>query len=930
MKKLSLILALICATSIYSQSASFKITGTLQSEEDKSPIESATIHLEKVSDSTVVSYTISNDKGYFSLEGKSFQKELKLYISFIGLKTYSKKIKINSKTLNLGTILMKPEDNILDEVVIKSRAPITIKKDTLEFNVKSFKTKKDASVEDLLKKLPGVEVDDQGKITVNGKSVNKILVNGKPFFGNDPTIATKNLTKEIIEKVQIVDTKTKSEAFTGEKGDQNNKTINLTIKEENNKGWFGRLAAGKGTNNHYEYAAIVNRFDNNRRFSVLLGGNNINSPGFSFGEIQKMFGSGGNTSLSINSGGGMNFSIGGRSFGGGDGIVKSNNAGFTYADQLSKKIEINTDYFYSGSNSSNESKSNRENILSTGSYFSNSNTTSINDYASHSFNTEIDIKVDSTFMINIKPTFAFNENEGSSTNYEETLNENKQLTNKSTSNNFSKSKVNQFKNRISFSKKFGKKGAFLKLRIDNQFDKTNGENYNNSEIEIINSSIEKRNQFRDNKSEYSNIDTRLTYRKPLIAKKLFLDFAYQYSSNKREDSKSTFDFDNNTQDYTSFNTLLSTDFNYNSTKSSPSLQISFREKKWSLSLKGGYVNRNIDSEDKLRPNLNLSRSFNNIEASTRFSYTFKSRARFYTNYSVSNSIPSVSQIQPFVNENNPLNIITGNPNLKPTNNHRYSMSFNKFNFQAGTGFFIYANINSSENNIATKTTIDPVSLVRNTTYENVNGNYNLGLSGNYNKKFKLDSLNTLTVRVGSYISARKNVFFFNGIKTNSTTKSISPSLGLSLELKNIIQIFPRYSASFSRTIFDGTNQEEQNFVSHYLTINTKTLSNKRLEWQNNIRYNYNPNVAAGFDKSAWFWNSSLSYSVLKDKGTISLKVYDLLNQNTNARRTVTSNYIEDKQSTVLQQYFMLGFSWKFNSLGKKGKTRDYGGMMMMF
>jgi hypothetical protein len=913
---------------MYSQSASFKITGIIQTEKDKSPLESATIHLEIIKDSTVVSYTISNDKGYFSLEGKSFQKELRLYVSYIGLKTYSKKITINNKSLNLGAIIMKSQDNMLDEVVIKSRAPITIKKDTLEFNVKSFKTKKDASVEDLLKKLPGVEVDEQGKITVNGKPVNKILVNGKPFFGDDPTIATKNLTKEIIEKVQITDTKTKSEAFTGQKGDQNNKTINLTIKKENNKGWFGRLAAGKGTNDHYEYAAIINRFDNDRRFSVLLGGNNINSPGFSFGEIQKMFGSGGNTSISVSSSGGMNFSIGGRSFGTGEGIVKSKNSGFTYADQLSKKIEINADYFHSGSNSNNESKSNRENILSTGNYFSNSNTTSNNDYASHSFNTEIDIKVDSTFMINIKPAFTLNKNEGFNTNYEETLDENKQLKNKSTSNNSSKSTVNQFKNKISFSKKFGKKGAFVGLTINNQIDKTDGKNYNSSETEIINSNTIKRNQLRDNKSEYSNIDSRLTYRKPLIAKKLFLDFAYQYSTNKREDIKSTYDFDTTTQDHSNFNTLLSTDFTYKSTKSSPSLQISFREKKWSLSLKGGYVNRNIESEDKLRPNLNLNRNFNNIEARSSFSYSFDSRARLYTSYSVSNSIPSVSQIQPFVNENNPLNIITGNPNLKPTNNHRYSLSFNKFNFQAGTGFFIYANINSSENNIATKTTIDPVSLIRNTTYENVNGNYNLGLSGNYNKKFKLDSLNTLTVRVGSYISANKNVFFFNGIKSNSSTKSISPSLGLTLELKNIIQIFPRYSASFSRTIFAATNQEEQNYVSHNLSINTKTLSNKKLEWQNNIRYNYNPNVAVGFDKSAWFWNSSLSYSVLKDKGTISLKVYDLLNQNTNARRTVTSNYIEDKQSTVLQQYFMLGFSWKFNSLGKKGKTRDFGEMII--
>ncbi len=924
MKKLSCLLALLCATTFYAQSVSYKITGTIQSENDKTLLESATIHLEKIKDSSVVSYTISNDKGHFSLKGKSFEKELRLYVSYIGLKTYSKKISINNKSLNLGDIIMKPEENILDEIVIRSRSPITIKKDTLEFNVKSFKTKKDASVEDLLKKLPGVEVDEQGKITVNGKPVNKILVNGKPFFGNDPTIVTKNLTKEIIEKVQITDTKTKSEAFTGQKGDQNSKTINLTIKKENNKGWFGRLAAGTGTDNHYEYAALVNRFDNDRRFSVLLGGNNVNSPGFSFGEIQKMFGSGGNTSVSVSSGGGYNFSIGGRSFGTGEGIVKSKNSGFTFADEFGKKVDVSADYFFSGSNSTNASISNRENILSTGRYFSNSNSTSNNDYESHSFNTGIEIKVDSTFMINIKPSFTFNKNEGISTNYQETLDENRQLTNKSTSNNSLKSTINQFKNNISFSKKFGKKGAFIGLTINNQFDKTDGESYNNSEIEIINSTTIKRNQFSNNNSEYSSFDTRLSYRKPLIAKRLFLDFAYQYSKSNRENVKSTYDFNNNTQDHTDFNTLLSTDFSYKNTKSTPSIQLSFREKKWSLSLKGGYVSRNIESEDKLRPTLNLSRDFNALEARSWFSYRFKSRARIYSSYSVSNSIPSTSQIQPFVNENNPLNIITGNPNLKPTNNHRYSISYNKYNFQAGTGFFMHARFNSSRNKIVTNTTIDPVNLVRNTTYENVNGNYDVNFGGSYNKKIKLDSINTLKINLGAYYSERKNVYFFNGIKNNSHTKTISPNLGFTLNLKNLIQIQPRYRVSFSKTAFDLNNIEKQNYVTHNLSINTKTLSSKRFEWQNNVRFNHNPNVADGFNKSAWFWNSSLAYSVLNDKGTLKLKVYDLLNQNTNARRIATANYIEDRQSTVLQQYFMLSFSWKFNSLGKKGKVRDFG------
>ena len=912
-------MALLCATSIYSQTSTYKISGTIKDEKDKSLLESATIHLEKTKDSSVVSYTISNDKGYFSLEGKTYEKELRLFVSFIGLKTYSKKITINNKSIDLGAILMKAEENVLDEVVIKSRAPITIKKDTLEFNVKSFKTKKDASVEDLLKKLPGVEVDEEGKITVNGKPVNKILVNGKPFFGNDPTIVTKNLTKEIIEKVQISDTKTKSEAFTGQKGDKNNKTINLTIKKENNKGWFGRLAAGGGTEKHYEYAALVNRFNNETRFSVLLGGNDINSPGFSFGEIQKMFGS--NGSVSFNSNGA--FSIGNRSFGGGQGIVKSKNGGFTYADEFGKKIDVNADYFYSGSNSTNTTSRNRENFLPTSSYFSKSNSKQDNEYNNHSFNTEIDIKVDSTFLINIKPSFVFNDRNGVNTNLEETFDENNVLKNRSDSKTIVDSKNNNFRNTLSLSKKLGKKGSFIKAVITNQVDKNEGDNYNVSEIEVVNTSIEKRNQYIDIDSEYNNFETRLTYRLPLVAKKMFLNFDYNYSNDKRENIRSTYDFDNATQDHSSFNNLLSSNFIYKNTKKTPSVQFSYNTKKGSFRIRGGYAFRTIGSEDKLRPNLNLNRDFEAFEASASFNYRFDSKASIYTSYRLTNRTPSVTQIQPFVNEADPLNIITGNSNLKPTKNHTYSINYNKYNFQKGTGLFAYARLEMPENQIITKSTIDPVSFIRNTTYENVNGNYNISLSGSFSKRVKLDSIRSLRVRFGGFSSIRKNINYFNNVKYNSNTKAITPNLRVTLDWKGAFQFTPFYSVSISKTTYDINNFNTQSFVRHHLGINTKTLSSKKLEWRNNIRYSYNPDVASGFQKGAWFWNSTVSYSILKDKGTLSLKAYDLLNQNTNVRRVSNNNYIEDSQNTVLQQYFMLSFSWKFNSLGKKGKVREF-------
>ena len=277
------------STILFSQN--FQIKGKLVDETENTPLESATVFAEKPSDSSLITYTISGRNGEFELKGRTSATEVSVNISYTGYAPLRKKVLLNGEPIDLGNIKMVVQTESLGDVVVTAtRAPITIKKDTLEFNAASFSTKANATVEDLLKELPGVEVDAQGNITVNGKPVNKILVNGKPFFGDDPTIATRNLTKEIVDKIQVTDTKTDSEAFTGEKGDDQNKTINITIDEEKNKGIFGRVAAGAGTDKRFEYAGLINYFDNDLRLSVLAGGNNINSPGFSFGEIEKMFG----------------------------------------------------------------------------------------------------------------------------------------------------------------------------------------------------------------------------------------------------------------------------------------------------------------------------------------------------------------------------------------------------------------------------------------------------------------------------------------------------------------------------------------------------------------------------------------------------------------------------------------------------------------
>ena len=228
-------------------------------------------------------------------------------------------------------------------------------------------------------------------------------------------------------------------------------------------------------------------------------------------------------------------------------------------------------------------------------------------------------------------------------------------------------------------------------------------------------------------------------------------------------------------------------------------------------------------------------------------------------------------------------------------------------------------MNITNDKVVPRTTIDE-DLVRNTTYENVNGDYQIYGNVSKSKSYKIDSLKTLKVRVGLNGKVNQTVNFNNDIQYKSNTVTLTPNLDFTFTWKDIVELRPQYRVSFTNNRFDIESFDDRSFLSHDLGIRTTTFVPKKLEWINDIKYRYNPDVTPGFQRSSWFWNTTVAYSLFKKKATVTLKIYDLLDQNTNAQRTATANYIEDTQSTVLQQYFMLSFSYKFNNLGKKGET----------
>ncbi|MEM6721552.1 MAG: outer membrane beta-barrel protein [Bacteroidota bacterium] len=910
---ITFLIVLCCMLSGKLTAQEFEIKGTVVDAIDKSPLESATIYLQTLKDSTLITYTISDRNGKFELAGRTKQKEANLFVTFTGFKPYQQKVTLDKSVITLPQIGMESASDELDAVQLTGiKAPITIKKDTLEFNADSFKTRPDATVEDLIKQLPGVEVDSDGKIRVNGKEVNKILVNGKPFFGDDPNIATKNLTKEIVDKIQVTTTKSEAEEFTGKQGTSEEQTINIELKEDQNKGFFGRATVSGGTDERYAMSGIGNYFNDKQRLSVLAAKNNINSSGFSFDEIYDMMGSSVN---SISRSGNGSFSINGRSFGGGQGITTSTTAGVSFVDEYEDKTEVLADYFYSRADSENDSRVDRENILPDGRFFTNSTSRFENVNDNHRFNAELQFEIDSTFKIIARPNFQFTEGENFSSRVEESLDEDGNVLNTGDSRDFTDSERRNFNGNVDIIKKFGSKGAFLRIGTNGNFINNTSENFLNTTNEIFGTtpSVETRDQLTDSESRQNNISANLEYRIPL-KEKLFLDLEYRFSNRRERNDRRVFDFNNTTNAYDEFNETLSSDLKVNFQTHLPQIGINYETEKLYLSFNTGLLFSELKNDEFIQ-NTSVRSSFSDINVNSYMNYRIKQGMSVYFSYNTRTQAPSAQQLQPVENVSNPLNITTGNPNLNREFRHDIYANFNNYDFKSQTGFFVWLSGGFVNDQIVPLTITDE-NRIRTTTYTNVDGVQRFSGGGSFSKTVKRDST-SLRYNIGLYANYNKNFNFSNGVKFSTERTGFTPSFRMNYNYKELFEIEPQYFVNLNTTRFSLDNLENETFQAHTVGLKTTSFWPKKVVFGNDLRYTYQTNVAPGFERGALFWNMSLGLKILNDKGTIKLTAYDLLNQNINTRRTVTADFIQDSQSTVLQRYFMLGFTYKINKVGGK-------------
>lgn len=936
-KIITLLFFLAFSTVSFSQTVTIKGKVT---DSDDFPLESATVYLSSVKDSTVIDYTISNKNGNWELRTRKITQPVFLKISYTGLADYRERLESADTDRDFGTLKLADKSTELGELVIESEIPpIRIKSDTLEFNASSFKVRPDANVEALLKQLPGVEIDEEGKITVNGKEVNQILVNGQPFFDKDGKIALQNLPADIIDKVQVTDTKTKEQELSGQPATGNNSSINLTIQEDKNKGMFGKFMGGFGSSERYESSVLFNWFKDKRKISVLASSNNINSTGFSMNEIFDNMGGGRNNSIYMNENG--QFGMNGMQFGSGNGITRSNMLGLNYNDEWAKGLTGSTSYFFASSETENDNRTRQTTFLPdeadagnpgelvNNSFITESTSRNESERFSHNLNTEFEFKIDSTSSMVLVPRFVKGTSKVKSTSRQASYNFNDELLNESDAFTFDDTETSSFSNRLYYYKAFKKKQRAISGYFNNENKIDDAKNFNRSTTLLYEDSnndgipettADIRDQQRNNRIARDEYKLGIEYFEPIMDS-LRLKFNLEYTYKQNVEDRKGYDFDAVTQDYSALNQLLTNYLTSRTNTVTPTIGINIEKDKFSYGIELGTAVTKFDNfSTYLGTDYSLNRDFVLPSAHGYANMQFGKSKSLWASYDYYVEFPEAREVLPVEDLSNPLYIYRGNPNLDPNKYHNMYVSFRDYDYATRSGWSLYLGGNYYDSQVISSTTIE-TNARRNTTYENVADTYNTYLGGNWNKSIKKEAH---TFRYGLGISANLNAGkgFTNGVMYEADEVRLTPRVNFTYQYGELVTINPTYSYSYRETNFSNyIINSASNFV-HKVNLQTTTYWPKHVVFGNDFAYTYNSNIADGFRKDFFLWNTSIGYNFLGDKLLFKVKVYDLLNQNLSATRTISPTTIRDEENTVLKRYVMFSLTYKLQQFGGKDSDKE--------
>ncbi len=913
-----------CTLFLFAQiaaSAQGSIKGKLIDSLSKNPLGLATVTVFHATDTSLITYRLSSPDGEFKVPGLPLNKELRAVISYSGYDAYRKEFTLTDETvLDWGSISLVPVSKSLDEVlVIAERPPVTVRKDTIEFNASSFKTLPTSLVEDLLKKLPGVQVDRDGNITANGRRVNRIMVDGKSFFGDDPKMATRNLPANVIDKIQVTDDK--DEAARNSDGDLTNlgQVINLTLKKGVKKGWFGKLYGGAGTKDRYEVGGIANIYRDTMQLSVLGFSNNVNRSGFSMKEVQDLGGfnrSGYNSMMISNRGGGQSgFALNGISFGGTDaGIARASGAGFNLNHAPNRKKSFFLQYFFGNTKNHVWQNHNAQQFINDTTVNTRTNTISDRMAFTHNAGAGANLKPDSLTDLNFKANYAY-----SST--DENVQARIRVDNNKTGplstgqgDQFNNFYNHNYNHNLFLTRRFrAKKGRTLNIVHFLNHSKNLQRYITESNYQYYYPGFEDRffDQLRRQEVPAWSVNTSANFAEPL-SKNLTLRFNNRYEFVKDQQDIGIYDGVNSK--YEVRNEAKSSGFERTQNRFNTNLALSYKIKKLTLTAGINGLWQGIHNEFK-----NIAQPINHdlFNILPSFSLNWK---QLSANYSQNVAAPSISYLIPVPDSTNPFYIRHGNPYLKPS--MRRSFYISNFNFfqASGTSYNFYLNGSFTDNDVVMSRTVDANGL-QSAVPMNADGSINFNAGVGFGKEYKNKQKFIFNFRINPYFNFDRRKLIVNKNVSTATNFNFGPNFTMGLNWNDVLEFRPQYSPSISRTSYTDPSFKNIKAVTHSVEGELILRWPKKLVWETNIAYRSTDQVAPGLPKENVLWNAGVTLMMLKgDAGLLKLGVFDLLNRNNGLFRYTNQNQIIDNETNVLKRFASLSFTYNIRNMGASKKV----------
>jgi hypothetical protein len=962
MKKIILVALVVLngLVAVHSQS----IKGKLVDLVDSKPLAGATLTLVSLKDSTQIRRGLADSSGRFVFQNVPVDSFF-VKVGFVGYEEYKQIVATNDSTpvVDLGTLFIpKSTKSLTDVTVVAKVPPVQQKGDTTQFNASQFKVNPDATTEDLIKKMPGITVEKDGTVTAQGETVRKVTIDGREFFGDDATAALRNLPSDIVDKIQVFDRLSDQAAFTGFDDGNSQKAINVVTKAGLRNGQFGRIYAGYGTDDRYSAGGNVSFFKKDRRLSFVGNFNNVNQQNFasqdllgvtSSGGGGNRFGGGGNFGGGGGGnrgggggggrGGGGNFGGGGGGFGGfgggesfsvgqQSGINKTNAIGVNFSDKWGKNLDLQASYFFNNSNNLNQNYTNQENLGLN--YFQEQNSISRSNNYNHRFNMRLEWRLDSSNSIIINPSLNFQNNHSESQSFTYAHTGLSDTVSTDESDRDTKRNGYNLRNNILYRHSFAKRGRTFSINLNTTLNKNDGETFAYSDLRTwksgsVTDSIQ--DQFSDNPTNGYNLNANISYTEPLSLKSQ-LQFSYNPSYSKNSADQESFFYDPATKGYTEFITSLSNKFDNTTTTQNGGITYRLgntRDNQFSV---GVSLQHSRLESDRTFPDVSsVDQTFTNVLPNLMWRRRISPRSSFNIFYRANTQFPSVTQLQDVLNNTNRLSQSIGNPELKQSYTHFLTGRYTFTNTQKGQSFFANIFLQAQQDYIsnaiyvASKDTVIQKDNIlpkggQLTKPVNLDGYRSFRSFFTFSQpvKFIKSNLNLSTGFSYSQLPA-----LIENVKSTTDNYTFNTGVVIASNVNEYIDFNISYNAYFSNAKNSADKSQENKYINQVAGLQLNMLSKKGWFIQNDVNNQTYSGLSAGLNQSFWLWNAAIGKKFLaKKQAELKLSVFDLLKQNQSISRDVSQpGFITDTRSNVLQQYFLLTFTYSLKNFGTPSRPQ---------